>query len=1075
MAVVVIDTIKPKNQGTFPVVEAADVKVTNDKRLDTALNEKANASTVEALSTAVAGKASQSDLTALSNTVADKADKTALAETNTAVAGKQGALTEEQLAACNSGITSTLVTQIGTNTTAIAGKASQADLSALQETVSGKADTSDLTTLEAEVDTKADVTTTTSLQAQIDAIVTPVSQTAEVENARVDANGISHVNLKARIDSTEKDIQNIGAFYIDNNETFYRGNIDTSTGEVDANTKRIYTDNFISVSDVQEIQILNGASFGLRFYAYDGTYLGYTGWSAVPQRIDEANTFGGAKFKIVVKNSTDTTVDDVAALSSCVRIVCYYKIDTISSNVATLGGRVTDLETAVQGNTSNIATLTTDVNILKYVLKDELSPEWIRGTIDTATGEYDGNTKRVCTNEFIRYNPTYNIHLENGVYFGLRFYDANKRYLDYTNFQNTDSSIVALAVPNNTEYIKIVARNSTNTTIEHTSDVSDYVHITEYCDVPQMQSDIESNIATLTTDVNILKYVLKDELSPEWIRGTIDTATGEYDGNTKRVCTNEFIRYNPTYNIHLENGVYFGLRFYDANKRYLDYTNFQNTDSSIVALAVPNNTEYIKIVARNSTNTTIEHTSDVSDYVHITEYCDVPQMQSDIESNTDRIEALESGSHNNKRFCASYEATELPVSLTQFNTNRLSLVATKKINYYNADNLPIVEPYDAGYLYLDCDTDKFYYSATVWDEPEYLFTWDRSITPDNSNANKWCPIITKDGDIIFVMQGKETNRKNPIVYPHDDMAHPVVVDLASSYEYTTAGLTTDTGACVSCYDNFVLFGEYRENKGGGAYNGEPIRIWKITAPYKNVANWSVKLTKYHSDSEVPWGQDPTNEVAHFHTVSFDHYTGYYYANTGDADTSCRIFVSKDKGENWTEVINNGQQWRGLGYVYTSDGVYWGTDSANWEYHNLYFAGRDANGEIDFTQTTVLANCRHESGQLQRTYNTCLCHNPEGILLLDRAETRTDGILNLEFYSFDDETLHLVDVLHATEYDATTGRYGFGNFATTYYQNTNADGIICGGMLYDRKMSLDILRNTREHRVGNTKITIHQMW
>ena len=808
-------------------------------------------------------------------------------------------------------------------------------MSALQETVSGKADTSDLTTLEAEVDTKADVTTTTSLQAQIDAIVTPVSQTAEVENARVDANGISHVNLKARIDSTEKDIQNIGAFYIDNNETFYRGNIDTSTGEVDANTKRIYTDNFISVSDVQEIQILNGASFGLRFYAYDGTYLGYTGWSAVPQRIDEANTFGGAKFKIVVKNSTDTTVDDVAALSSCVRIVCYYKIDTISSNVATLGGRVTDLETAVQGNTSNIATLTTDVNILKYVLKDELSPEWIRGTIDTATGEYDGNTKRVCTNEFIRYNPTYNIHLENGVYFGLRFYDANKRYLDYTNFQNTDSSIVALAVPNNTEYIKIVARNSTNTTIEHTSDVSDYVHITEYCDVPQMQSDIESN--------------------------------------------------------------------------------------------------------------------------------------------TDRIEALESGSHNNKRFCASYEATELPVSLTQFNTNRLSLVATKKINYYNADNLPIVEPYDAGYLYLDCDTDKFYYSATVWDEPEYLFTWDRSITPDNSNANKWCPIITKDGDIIFVMQGKETNRKNPIVYPHDDMAHPVVVDLASSYEYTTAGLTTDTGACVSCYDNFVLFGEYRENKGGGAYNGEPIRIWKITAPYKNVANWSVKLTKYHSDSEVPWGQDPTNEVAHFHTVSFDHYTGYYYANTGDADTSCRIFVSKDKGENWTEVINNGQQWRGLGYVYTSDGVYWGTDSANWEYHNLYFAGRDANGEIDFTQTTVLANCRHESGQLQRTYNTCLCHNPEGILLLDRAETRTDGILNLEFYSFDDETLHLVDVLHATEYDATTGRYGFGNFATTYYQNTNADGIICGGMLYDRKMSLDILRNTREHRVGNTKITIHQMW
>lgn len=34
MAVTVIDTIKPKNNSTFPVVEAADVKMTNDKKLD---------------------------------------------------------------------------------------------------------------------------------------------------------------------------------------------------------------------------------------------------------------------------------------------------------------------------------------------------------------------------------------------------------------------------------------------------------------------------------------------------------------------------------------------------------------------------------------------------------------------------------------------------------------------------------------------------------------------------------------------------------------------------------------------------------------------------------------------------------------------------------------------------------------------------------------------------------------------------------------------------------------------------------------------------------------------------------
>ncbi|MBP5378560.1 MAG: hypothetical protein J6Y64_03355, partial [Ruminococcus sp.] len=208
MAVVVIDTIKPKNQGTFPVVEAADVKVTNDKRLDAALNDKASQSDVtalqtavsgkasqadlNALSSAVSGKASQSDLTALSNTVADKADKSALAETDAAVAGKQAALTEAQIEACNSGITSELAAQITANATAI----------------TGKADASDLATLESEVDTKADnsdlATATANLQAQIDNIVTPVTQDAEVQNSRVDAQGVTHTTLKERCDNDDE-------------------------------------------------------------------------------------------------------------------------------------------------------------------------------------------------------------------------------------------------------------------------------------------------------------------------------------------------------------------------------------------------------------------------------------------------------------------------------------------------------------------------------------------------------------------------------------------------------------------------------------------------------------------------------------------------------------------------------------------------------------------------------------------------------------------------------------------------------------------------------------------------------
>ena len=178
MAVTVIDTIKPKNNGTFPVAEAADIAVTGSQRLPAALNAKANQSDVTALQTAVAGKASQADLTALSETVA----------------GKQNALTTAQITACNSGITSSLVAQISTNTTAIASKASQADLDATNTTVAAKANTSYVEWADS------------NLQSQIDNIVTPVTQDAEVQNARVGYDSTSYTTLKERLDTERSNV-----------------------------------------------------------------------------------------------------------------------------------------------------------------------------------------------------------------------------------------------------------------------------------------------------------------------------------------------------------------------------------------------------------------------------------------------------------------------------------------------------------------------------------------------------------------------------------------------------------------------------------------------------------------------------------------------------------------------------------------------------------------------------------------------------------------------------------------------------------------------------------------------------
>ena len=60
MPVNVIGTLKPKNNGKFPVAEAVDIKVKENLRLDEALENKADLAT---LNFALATKADSSDLT----------------------------------------------------------------------------------------------------------------------------------------------------------------------------------------------------------------------------------------------------------------------------------------------------------------------------------------------------------------------------------------------------------------------------------------------------------------------------------------------------------------------------------------------------------------------------------------------------------------------------------------------------------------------------------------------------------------------------------------------------------------------------------------------------------------------------------------------------------------------------------------------------------------------------------------------------------------------------------------------------------------------------------------------------
>lgn len=192
MSVKVIDTIKPKNNGSFPVVEAIDVAVSDSLRLPEALNAKANAAALAETNAAVAQKASQSTVNTLITTMSTKANQSSLDATNTA----------------------------------LASKANSADLINTNISLTTKANTADVNASVA------------NLQSQIDALVTPVTQDAEVENARVDGSGTAYNTLKARIDAN---VQQLHDELVDfSNKEFTAGLswtigkiVDTSTDPVD--------------------------------------------------------------------------------------------------------------------------------------------------------------------------------------------------------------------------------------------------------------------------------------------------------------------------------------------------------------------------------------------------------------------------------------------------------------------------------------------------------------------------------------------------------------------------------------------------------------------------------------------------------------------------------------------------------------------------------------------------------------------------------------------------------------------------------------------------------------------------
>lgn len=318
MSIEIIDILKPKNGLSFKLVDAIDIAVSGYSSLADAVSHFATTAMIEAI--------------------------------NTALSGKQDKLTTEQLTAVNSGITAQLVTQIGTNATAIAGKASQSDLTLA----------------------------TTNLQAQIDNIVSGSTADSEVINARVGADGESYNTLKARLDAEEsKNTTAISTL----TSSLYRTvgqNVDVSTldivsgsfvrddtGKSSSNEDYSYVFTYINVENISyieysRIQVVSGQTHaGIAFYDSDYEYISGEArleGAEVAYVSSTVNVPTGAKYVRLslrneltgffvrlyhVENKCDKNTSDIATIDT--------QIDNINTELTKYGNDLYDVNTATLG------------------------------------------------------------------------------------------------------------------------------------------------------------------------------------------------------------------------------------------------------------------------------------------------------------------------------------------------------------------------------------------------------------------------------------------------------------------------------------------------------------------------------------------------------------------------------------------------------------------------------------------------------------------------------------------------------------------------------------------------------
>ena len=249
---------------------------------------------------------------------------------------------------------------------------------------------------------------------------------------------------------------------VDGETTFTRGQISTTTGNVDnTSTTRAYTP---FLDNPGKVYFPTSVKVSPRYYDAQKVYHGYDEWI----------TTGVATFdttypfvRIVVAYSNNATISDASAFNSIIQLRC------IHTRVEENERRLADLE-KVRQNT-----------------------DFVIGQIDNTGEERNDNTR--CRSVFFKTSDISTVSCSTGYKYSYRWYDAQKNYITTTLSWRTTATTVSDVAPLTAVYFRIVAANSDDSSISTVSamDAVVFVYAPLSSELVRMENGMEANTTAI--------------------------------------------------------------------------------------------------------------------------------------------------------------------------------------------------------------------------------------------------------------------------------------------------------------------------------------------------------------------------------------------------------------------------------------------------------------------------------------------------------------------------------------------------------------------------------------------------